>query len=373
MLAEPVVRARGAPAASGTALLLHVLRAPACVADLGPRGWDLLLRQGRRADLLARLEARLDEHGVLDAAPSRVRDHLWAASAVVAQLHRLIRWEVGRLRHALAGTGVPIVLLKGAAYLMAELPATRGRLFSDVDILVPRDALHLVERELLSRGWQFGDLDAYDERYYRVWMHELPPLRHRDRQIGVDVHHAILPPSGRLHPDAAQLLAAARPLADARLRVLAPADMVLHTAVHMFQDGDLHGELRDLVDLDLMLRHFGATPGFWDELAPRARALGLGRPLFYALRYVRRLLATPIPAAVVASAGDDAPVAVAALMDALVTRALVPHVHAEAPWSTRASRWLLYVRSHWLRMPPHRLARHLLRKALTRPAYVREG
>src|SRR5262249_52337076 len=123
----------------------------------------------------------------------------------------------------------------------------------------------------------------------------------------------------------------------------------------------------------VMLRHSGATPGFWDELAPRARTLGLGRPLFYALRYTRRLFATPIPPAVIAGAEGDAPAAVAALMDALVTRALVPHVHAEAPWSTRAARWLLYVRSHWLRMPPHLLARHLLRKALTRPTYAREG
>ena len=30
------------------------------------------------------------------------------------------------------------------------------------------------------------------------------------------------------------------------------------------------------------------------------------------------------------------------------------------------ARWLLYVRSHWLRMPPLLLARHLLRKSLRR-------
>jgi hypothetical protein len=369
--AEVAARPPAAPAASRPALLLQVLGAPGSVTAFTPRAWDLLLRQGRRADLLARLEVRLAEHGVLDAAPSRVRDHFWAASAVVAQVHRLVRWEVGRLRRGLAGLGVPIVLLKGAAYLMADLPVARGRLFSDVDVLVPREALDAVERQLLAGGWHFAHLDAYDERYYRVWMHELPPLVHRERQIAVDVHHAILPPTGRLRPDSSLLLAASRALPDAPLRVLAPSDMVLHAAAHMFQDGDLHGELRDLVDLDAMLRDFAADPAFWPGLVPRARALGLGRPLFYALRYARRLLATPVPRDAYADARAEAPAAVAALMDALVERALVPHLHAQAPWTTRASRWLLYARSHWLRMPPLLLARHLLHKALTRPVYAR--
>jgi hypothetical protein len=49
-------------------------------------------------------------------------------------------------------------------------------------------------------------------------------------------------------------------------------------------------------------------------------------------------------------------------MDTLLDRALLP---AEQPprLGPSLARWLLYVRSHWLRMPPWLLAGHLFRKA----------
>jgi hypothetical protein len=36
------------------------------------------------------------------------------------------------------------------------------------------------------------------------------------------------------------------------------------------------------------------------------------------------------------------------------------------PPAARAARWVLYVRSHWLRMPLHLLARHLAIKSFQR-------
>jgi hypothetical protein len=143
--------------------------------------------------------------------------------------------------------------------------------------------------------------------------------------------------------------------------------MVLHSAAHLFQEGELENGLRDLTDLDALLRHFGAEAGFWDQLVPRARELGLERPLFYALRYARRLLETPVPEAVWTEAQAGGPGGgVRRLMDRLVERALLPEPDDEARWGTWLARGLLFVRGHWLRMPPLLLARHLARKAVRR-------
>jgi hypothetical protein len=258
--------------------------------------------------------------------------------------------------------------LKGAAYVMADLPAAHGRIVSDVDILVPKERLADVERAFLDTGWKPLNENEYDDHYYRQWMHELPPLRHGARETCVDVHHTILPPTGRLHPDPRKLLEAARPLAGCGFYVLAPEDMVLHSAAHLFQDGDLAGGLRDLVDLDSMFRHFGASEaGFWDRLVPRARELQLQRPLFYALRFTHRLLKTPIPSSVMAKAAVDGPRwPVSPLMDFLVRRALLPPECDGTTVTAVLSRWLLYVRSHWLKMPPLLLMRHLAYKARRR-------
>jgi hypothetical protein len=311
----------------------------------------------------------LEEHGLLDAIPAQARERLeW--TRVRAERHRqAVAWEVSKIRQALGGVEPRLVLLKGAAYVLAGLPAARGRLFSDIDILVAHELLGQVEGELMLGGWVSNHLDAYDQRYYREWMHELPPMQHAKRQTVIDVHHAILPRTAQARPDPAKLRAAARPLAgQPGLYVLAPADMVLHSAVHLFHEGEFNHGLRDLFDIHRLLLHFGAQPGFWDELPARAHELGLERPLFYALRYCGRLLHTPVPGATLAAAEGGRPNRLLlALMDQLFGRALLPDHPSCADWFSASARFLLYIRGNWMRMPPLMLARHLFHKAFLSP------
>ena len=48
--------------------------------------------------------------------------------------------------------------------------------------------------------------------------------------------------------------------------MLAPADMVVHAVAHLFADGDLAGGLRNLWDIDRLLREFAGEAGFWARL-----------------------------------------------------------------------------------------------------------
>ncbi|ANM32230.1 hypothetical protein ABI59_12345 [Acidobacteria bacterium Mor1] len=344
--------------------MLRALLDPQSVAEFEPADWNRLLPTARAAGLLPRLANLLGEAPQGTPLPGKVRDHLRGATNMAAQHERIVRWEVDRVLHALAGLGIDVVLLKGAAYLMAGLPASRGRLVSDVDIMVPKARIEQVEQALLEEGWEATKLDPYDQRYYRQWMHELPPLQHGARQSSLDVHHTILPESGRLHPDPEKLFASARPLELPGLRVLCPEDMVLHSAAHLFQDGDLAGGLRDLCDLDALMRDFAAGDGeFWERLARRAVEMDLSRPAFYALRHTSRILATPVPGGLLEqSAAWGPPAPVRALMDRLVDRALLGDLD-RASSRSQAARLALYVRSHYLRMPPGLLVQHLSRKA----------
>jgi len=344
-----------------------VLCDPSAAAALTPAQWDLLVRQCRGARVLGRLAVLMDERKLSGQAPPWARDHLIAAQTLADRHERVLRWEIACLKRVLAPLSIPVVLLKGAAYRIADLPPARGRFLGDVDILVPKAELRRVEEVLLGHGWQTLTTHPYDQRYYRTWMHELPPLIHTARQTVLDVHHTILPETGRLHPDPERLFQAARRLDDGPFCVLGPADMVLHSAAHLFQDGDLGGGARDLIDLDDLLRHFGREPGFWDQLVDRAAEQDLGRPLFYALRFVQRFLHTPIPEATLAKASSLGPGRrVRWLMDRLVARAIAPTLPSDVGMGKSLACWLLYVRSHWLRMPPRLLAAHLLRKTFRR-------
>jgi hypothetical protein len=350
-------------------ILLAVLRAPDRLATCTPADWDLLLRQSTATNLTPSVLALAEERGLLERVPAPARAHLEWVRPLALRHQQAVRFEVARIREALARTGVEVILLKGAAYTMAGLRAGAGRLYSDVDILVPKARLDEVESALMLGGWASAHHDAYDQRYYRMWMHELPPMQHLKRQTSIDVHHAILPETAPVRPDPASLRAAAQALPDGSgLAVLAPADMVLHSAVHLFFDGEFDKGLRDLLDIHLLLGEFGARPGFWDSLVPRARALQLGRPLFYALRYATRFLGTDVPPHVLAQAAADGPRGpLLWWMDRLFERALMPLHPTCADAFSGAARFALYVRGNWLRMPPLLLARHLFHKAFVSP------
>ena len=348
-------------------LLIEAITSPESLGGLNIRDWDTLLRIARRARLVDYIAHKVRESGQFDAIPPRVTDHLNAASRITEQRQQLAAWELNRITWALEGLDVRPVLLKGAAYLVLGLPNSPGRLLADVDILVPRSELSAVERALNKHGWEAVKMNPYDQRYYREWMHELPPLRHNEREMEVDLHHTILPLTSRLKPNPELLFANARAVPDGIFKTLSPVDMVLHAATHLFYDSDLADAVRDLVDVHELLSHFAGTDGFWEALAPRARQMDLLLPLFYGLRYARRFLQTAVPQKVLSEAAVTEPSTLrTGLMDSLVPRALFPPSPDYPGVDMSIARWLLYVRSHWLRMQPWLLARHLARKSWRR-------
>jgi hypothetical protein len=348
-------------------LVLRAVGSPEDLRELTNPQWDLLLRLLWKCRLIGRVAQSCADAGITETLPEKVQQQFESAQVLIGKQRQLVAWEANRLGWALEQLEVPVVVLKGAAYMLSGFEFEQGRLFADLDIMVPTDELPRVEQRLKQQGWRFIELNSYDERYYRVWSHELPPMRHFEREVELDVHHTILPLTSRLTPDREKLWGRSQPLPGTPFRILAPEDMVLHSAVHLYHDGDLADAVRDILDLDGLMRLFSQKAGFWDTLIPRARELGLARPLFYALHFGHRFLKTPVPDDVMASAKHDAPSApVRLVMDAIVPRALFPQNPDRSDATTAFARWLLYTKAHWLRMPPSILLPHLARKSLRR-------
>jgi hypothetical protein len=349
--------------------VLAAVRDPQSLLRLGPAELDLALRQLRRVKLLARTALGLQRLGVFEGFATQVRDQFTSALRMAEARARLAQWELQCLARVLRpARQSPVIALKGSAYLLLDLPFAEGRMMTDVDLLVPEQQLARTEALLREAGWHSAPLKEYDERYYRDWTHEIPPLRHVEREMEVDVHHNVLQRTARLKPQARLLVDDARPAGSSGYAVLSPADMTLHAMTHLFYSGELDDALRDLVDIDALLRiHAEREPQFWPNLAERARLLQLRRPAWYALRYCVRWLGTPVPAATLEAIGEDAPAAPAqALMDRLVPAALFArHPDRDEP-AAGAARLLLLGRSHWIRMPPSLLLKHLSRKMLRR-------
>lgn len=341
--------------------LIDIIAAPERLPTLSPADQGRIIRQARHTALLGSLDARI-ESGSVD---RKLADHLLGARILAGFFDTQMKWETRCLERVLVSLEGPVLLLKGAAYKVLDLGLAKGRLASDVDLLLPRDQLDAAEALLIEAGWQPMKEDEYEQHYYREWMHELPPLRHGERGTIVDLHHNILPPTSRFKVDAAKLLEQATPIPGSVLCTLSPVDTVLHRSAHLFVDGDMDNRLRELVDLHGLLSLYSKQEDFRYSLLPRASELGLTTPLYYAIYFCHKLLLWEVPAGWLEKLEGTTGFGTG------FTRVLMEsQLRSSDPsgytWGQRISGWLLFLRSHWLRMPPLMLARHLFRQAWRR-------
>ena len=346
--------------------LLAALRDPGSLIAAQPRQWEEILALSRRHGLSGRWQGQMAALGALGHLDRDVADQLSAEARVADRRRHTLAWETTCVARALGTLEIPVVLLKGAAYLALDLPPARARMSADLDILVPYAALAEVEKACLENGWRSMAGDPYDEAYFRRWMHELPPMQHVSRGTVIDVHHNILPRTSRLCPDAARLLAGAVSEPVSGLAVLQPADMLLHSIVHGFYDGEFTNALRDVLDVHELTSHFIAIDsGFWDDFARRTLELGFAGPALLALTAARRFFGLSIPAE---TESELAVAARAMPLKGLFEWSLRQVVMAP-PRSSRRQRFasgLLRARSHLQKMPPLTLVRHLSYKTWLR-------
>ena len=345
--------------------LIRYLRHPQTALEFNSSEWEQLLRSARHGYLSSRVAWLALQNGLMAKLPEKVQFHFHSALRVAETQAVSVNWEVAQIHKALSELAIPFVILKGGAYIKGKFAPAAGRVLSDIDIMVPKDRLNDAERALYDGGWFATKLNAYDQRYYREWMHELPPMQHLGRGTTLDLHHTILPPTALLKPGINLLWAAVLPIKNENgVFVLAPVDMVLHSATHLFHDGELEHGLRDLVDMDALIGQFSEQPGFFNSLIDRANELNLGRPLHYALQYCRVFLHTQIPDEILPRLAGlrSQSIVIRSVMDIVALRSIGSILIARPSVKTRVSQFAMYVRSHYLRMPMRLLIPHLLRK-----------
>jgi hypothetical protein len=342
----------------------RALAQPELSLDWTLADWDRVVRLSRHLRLLGRLAERIEAAGLTSSVPEQVAQALTAERQYTRWRTSSLLWLLDRLAYMLRDAPYPLVLLKGAAYIGQSLPIAMGRMPSDADVLVPRNCIEDAQQRLRHSGWTEGMLDEHDQRYYHEWSHEVPPMQHPAFGLELDLHHNIVPPVSKNPVDADKLMQRLQLCQWPRYQVLHPADQVLHSAAHLFFDSEIRDRVRDLVDLDGLLRHFGAAHDFWEELPNRARELGLAEPLALAVHFCTLWLGTPVPPEAAARIRQAGPGALKrAWLHPLLASLLVPtEPDAHASLRQRVAAPLFLARHHLWRLPPHLLVPHLWHK-----------
>ena len=234
----------------------------------GRLAWESVIELASRHLVTPALYQAFAAKGLLPDLPVDVRSYLEAVHELNGERNRRIAGQLQELLAALNATGIEPVLLKGVAYLAADLyrdPA--ARVIGDIDLLVLDDQLAAAVAALKAIGYT----EAAPGEFSFAEHHHHTPLVRDDDVAALELHSEPVMRAYAPLLSSEQVLGNARRLDidGARCRLPALRDQVVHNIVHA-QLADRHYwlarvPLRPLLDL-LRLRAAGDDRIDWREV-----------------------------------------------------------------------------------------------------------
>ncbi|MDN2583191.1 nucleotidyltransferase family protein [Aquibium sp. ELW1220] len=241
------------------------------------------------------------EHRLLAALSERFGRRLaeFPAQPRLAGLQRML-WTRSRLAMreaepvlaALTASGIPVMLMKGAARVAVEAGAERSRISHDIDLLVPPGSMDAAFECLVTDGWE--PATGVSMHFLRGRLGAVRALNFLRGDYGdVDLHQAAFHPVHASAEDDAALWQRAVPAVFAGIAVSVPstADRLALSIAHGSLDAHAHSDW--LVDCDAAVRR---TDLDWAAFLSVVEERGLAVPAAVALSYLVSVIGSPVPA-----------------------------------------------------------------------------
>lgn len=338
-----------------------------CQAFITPRStltftlkqWQQLVLILRNQQLLACYSSKFKQASIFEEIPIQTQRHFLNADVLAENHKKQVFFEASELQRELADKSQYLIFLKGAGYTLSGAQVGDTRIYNDIDILADKGSIGDIEKRLCLLGWLSEELTEHDEKYYRKWAHEIPPLRHSKRGTIVDVHHNIVPIISGRHLDADKFAINTVTTEDG-FQVLSFAAMTLHSLIHLFFNEEVKKGYRDLIDLHTLITA-NNNKEFWFDLIALAKQTSFGLELFLACRYTQKILQTEIPDFVQDEINQFRPWNIT-ILDFVYEKTLKPnHPMCKTKFFALAE-FVVLLRGHFQKMPLHILTYHLLYK-----------
>jgi len=262
------------------------------IADQIPSGPELFTDQNwRNVILLAKnnslgplLFFRREKNRTWTTVPEDVREDLHREYVANAVQNAIFSHKLRALLEALAEAGIEVIPLKGIhlAELVYENPALRT--IGDADLLVRVEDLAAAQAVMRALG--FAQVRTPSFEATREVLQHFPPYT-KAGNIDVEIHWNIGNPHHGTVLDAPELWTRSRraKIAGVEVKVLSPADLLLHLCFHMSVHHVFKGHLRALFDIsETLARHKGDLD--WEVFRQ-----GCGNPVIARGSYLALVLA----------------------------------------------------------------------------------
>lgn len=300
---------------------------------ISPLRWDRFERTCSRCALEPLVHASLQRSTRRDRVPAQTIERLEKAYQLNVLRNAGNFGKLQQILRAFVGAGIDVIALKGVALAELVYRNIGLRVMSDIDLLVRREQLQLAAATLDGLGYTHEQ-----PRTARVHPFHLPPRFSLDGTTVVELHHHIFAPQrmqleARVVIDRLWRRSQVATIASTPARVFAPADMLLHVALHLMGPGPFLGMFGWVCDVAEICRCHGGELD-WEELLAYGGELGVNSQLYYALWLAHSLLDAPIPAETLSSLESTVRLGRVAreALGALLVTALLPN--------DRTVRWL---------------------------------
>lgn len=293
---EPgVVQPGGDRAASD---LVRALLSPAGVGALPPGQWQAALPALHEQRLIPFVYAHLRRTAVWRALPGFVQQALSDDFQRFSVRAYLLDAELAAVSAALAGAGVDVLLLKGAALGRTVYASTAERPAGDLDLLIRSEQVERARQALHDLGYRAGGL-YWLPRWQRRYRAELAMLRQAEdgSHILVELHWALV--EAPFYIDQIpldEIWQAAHPapqLAGAWLPD--PATLLIHCCAHLALHHSQDMRLFWLLDVDRLARWPALD---WQTTLAQAERWRLDLAVSRVVQQAAACFGTPLPPAV---------------------------------------------------------------------------
>ncbi|MGJ7093708.1 nucleotidyltransferase domain-containing protein [Vibrio hannami] len=350
-------------------MLSDILSEPKLITTISAPALSKIIAEARYHNMLAQLKHLCIREAIWDQLPLKAREHLEAAELKYVNQRQCLENESQEFYLHLNSLNISWVYLKGAAYHLSNIDDFRGRLMGDIDILVSEGDLPKVESKLSTKGWIQAHVNNHDEKFYREWSQEIPPLRHIERRTELDLHFNILPKTLRQSPSPEVLMQHTVNISNQGTgpKVFSPPAMVIHSAIHLFYESEYSKGLRDLFDLYILFSSNASDEGFWRQLIEIQDQMGNADSVYLAIRYCHLVFNFLPPAFVIEYYNKSRPDKLTQqVLDFAYIRVFSFSYPENRKFGHDIAELFLYWRGHFKRMPIYLLIPHLTNKVLTR-------
>lgn len=194
--------------------------------------------------------------------------------------------ELIRLLGVFSSKGIDTIVLKGAALANAVYPESGLRVYGDIDILIKSEDRTAVEGLMPGLRYAYASDPAEEKEFWEKHYH-LPPYRHLDANIFLDVHLNVTN-TFQINIDHWWERSRTVNILGCWVRVLSPHDLLQHLFIHTSKHGFNNIDIRDLCDISECIKYYGKEIN-WTIFQKEIDHLPIRREVYATLYFIKRI------------------------------------------------------------------------------------